>query len=72
VSDYNGWRNRETWLCNIWFLDGIDEPMTADQIKEMVEDYVEEQLGGWEGFIADFIDLDLIDYDELAENTRHG
>ena len=66
MSKYNGWTNRETWLVNIWFLDGIDEPMSADAIEDMVYAYVGEQSG----FVADMIDMGCINWEELAENTE--
>ncbi len=66
MSDYNGWTNRETWLVNIWFLDGIEEPMSADEIENMVHEYVGEQAG----FVSDMMDLGCIDWIELADSTE--
>jgi hypothetical protein len=67
----NGWKNRETWLVNIWFGDnfamdaddGIE--ITADYIRETVESYVD-AIVPESSFIADMIDLRAISYDELA------
>ena len=61
---YNGWRNRETWLVNIWF-----NPVTKtdiDWIKEHLEDqyYTSEAL---QGFWNDMIYFNAIDWDELRE-----
>jgi hypothetical protein len=58
----NGWKNRETWLVNIWFgdcwammqNDGVQ--ITPEFIREEVEAYVEEQIGA-HGFIADMIEI---------------
>tara|TARA_A100001201_G_C3943837_1_gene157404 strand:- start:107 stop:325 length:219 start_codon:yes stop_codon:yes gene_type:complete len=61
---YNGWRNRETWLVNIWF-----NPVTKsdiDWIQEHLEDqyYTSEAL---QGFWNDMIHFNAIDWDELRE-----
>ena len=71
-NTYNGWRNRETWCVNIWFMDGIDEPMSADQIESMVTEAVYEALeGSMSGFLSDMIDLQCIDWEELAKHTQN-
>ena len=69
----NGWKNRETWLVNLWFGDTLammqddGDVITADYIESMVTDYIEENLGApRHGFIMDMMDLGAIDYDELA------
>jgi hypothetical protein len=67
----NGWKNRETWLVNLWFGDnfamdaddGVE--ITADYIRETVESYVDELVPA-SSFIADMMDLGAINYDELA------
>ena len=72
-TTYNGWRNRETWLVNMWFLDGVTEPMTADSIQEMVEEALDEALtntGAMKGFITDMMSGERIDWDELAAHTQ--
>ena len=69
--DCNGWKNRETWLVNVWFGDnfamdaddGVE--ITADYIREAVEEYVDAIVPA-SSFIADMMDLRAIDYDELA------
>jgi len=70
----NGWKNRETWLVNVWFGDnfamdaddGVE--ITADYIRDIVENYVDEIIGRGDGsgFVRDMLDLGAIDYDELA------
>lgn len=73
---YNGWRNRETWLVNVWYGDYFSElhdegeEVTADYIEQFIDDIVEEQLGGFTGFIADMIDLGCIDWHGLAAHYR--
>jgi len=67
----NGWKNRETWLVQIWFGDNFamdaDDgiAITADYIREAVEEYVDAIVPA-SSFIADMMDLRAIDYDELA------
>lgn len=68
----NGWTNRNTWLVNLWFGDYFaemheeGEPVTAEYIESFVEEYIESQIGGMTGFVADLIDIKMIDWDELA------
>ena len=72
-TTYNGWRNRETWLVNLWFLDCIEEPMTADSIRSMVEEALDDALtstGAMKGFITDMMNDYLIDWEELAAHTQ--
>jgi hypothetical protein len=72
----NGWINRETWLVNLWFGDGFQMELedgveiTADYIRDTVENYVEEIIGrgAGSGFVQDMIDLRAINYDELASH----
>ncbi len=70
---YNGWKNRETWLVNLWFGDcwsmmqddGVQ--ITPEFIQGEVEAYIEENLGALRpGFIADMMGMGAIDYAELA------
>ncbi len=67
MSDYNGWTNRETWLVNLWFMDGFDGRVTADEIENIVTEYVDEIVPS-SSFVADMIDLGCINWDELAES----
>ena len=71
---YNGWKNKETWLVNVWLGDNLamDQEdgveITADYIEALVEELV--QNAGGCGFIADLLNCALgeIDYNELAEH----
>ena len=59
---YNGWRNRETWLVNVWY-----EPMTKsdiDYLEQHLEDEYYEKLNG---FWKDMIDFNCIDWESLRE-----
>ena len=72
---YNGWKNKETWLVNLWLGDvfvmdqeaGIE--ITADYIKEQVEMQIENS-GGVDGLVADLLNCALceIDYQEIADH----
>tara|TARA_R100000908_G_C3721495_1_gene124051 strand:+ start:764 stop:976 length:213 start_codon:yes stop_codon:yes gene_type:complete len=60
---YNGWRNRETWLVNIWY-----NPMTKsdiDYLEQHIEDEFYEVLPN--GFWRDMIDITCIDWESLRE-----
>ena len=73
-TTYNGWRNRETWLVNVWFGDYFtdmaqnDDPYDADTIKDFIEEYIEETIGKMAGLVADLIDTSQIDWQTLAEH----
>mgnify|MGYP003133534531 CR=1 FL=1 len=61
----NGWRNRATWLVNLWF-----EPETVEDInhlEDMLQSEFEAFLKKWMfgGFYCDLIDFTAIDWDEL-------
>ncbi|RPI62900.1 MAG: hypothetical protein EHM48_03355 [Planctomycetaceae bacterium] len=75
----NGWKNRETWLVDLWFGDHFaamrddGEAVTADYIETIVYAYIEENLGApRHGFIMDMMDLRAIDYDEIAHQYAPG
>jgi len=62
---YNGWRNRETWLVNIWY-----NPVTKsdiDYIEETLEDDFIEKIGGTANIYMDMIDFNCIDWESLRE-----
>ncbi len=54
TNKYNGWTNRETWLCNLWFdnfdftdlmdmFEGCeDKGDILNTIEDYIKDYVEE------------------------------
>ena len=72
----NGWKNRETWLVNLWFGDAFacdaenGDTITAGYIEAVVTGYVDEIIGrgAGSGFVQDMLDLNAIDYDELASH----
>ena len=64
----NGWRNRETWLINLWFeyenqeeLDDIHNLLEEelDELRNKIPDYLVDLLG------VNFVENE-IDWDELA------
>ena len=61
---YNGWSSRETMLVQAWFLDGIDEPMTAKDIEDMVYEAIFENVD-LPGFVTDMLDMGRINWVEL-------
>ncbi len=67
MSTYNGWRNRETWLINVWFGDNWECVHDVENTMEHVEEEFEKLAGHW---ISDFIDSNAIDWDELREHAR--
>lgn len=82
-NTYNGWANRETWLVNLYFGDSFSEyieekkaegeELDQAEVASIYEDYfqisMEEEIKGLSGFLSDFIDLGLIDWNELAEHV---
>ncbi len=73
---YNGWKNKETWLVNLWLGDMFTEDqesgfeITADYIQQLVGDMVCESMASPNGFVADLLRCALceIDFDELADH----
>lgn len=73
---YNGWKNKETWLVNLWLGDMFSDlkeegwALTADCIKDEVEGIT--SAGVEEGFMRDLFNCALgeIDYHELAEHYK--
>jgi len=72
----NGWRNAATWTVNLWFGDSWAElredgfDFSPEYLRDMVEEHVEEMLGREyaTGFIWDMLDLNVVDWDALAEH----
>lgn len=70
---YNGWKNKETWIVNLWagesFAD-YDTKITAETYKDYVFDMLETSGATVEGaFASDLISLALsdVDWQELAD-----
>ena len=74
-DNYNGWTNRETWLVNVWFLDGFgsedfDDTRDPYELGQILKDYIETEL--YKAKIPDvwldFICLESVDWYELGEH----
>ncbi len=77
----NGWTNWETWKVNLhwgdyWGADiGLrDEPITAEEMRSDVEEFLDEAFSllpeGQRLFIDDMIDLSVVDWYQLAEHYK--
>ena len=82
MTDYNGWKNKETWLVNVWLGDNLammqedGEKITADLIENMTLEYAELLIGSADdpatAFMGDMLNCALgeIDYRELAAHFQ--
>jgi len=84
MSEYNGWKNYETWLVNVWFSDSYNEyfleqfrdgellePVTWDMVRSYVEDWVDETTPEC-GFVSDLVNgaMREVDWRELASHVE--
>ena len=81
---YNGYKNHQTWVVNLYFAEefheyvqNLDEKTKSDPhtVAELLEDYLTEyvmELVDNNNFIMDLIDLGSIDWLELAEHALEG
>lgn len=81
---YNGWKNKETWLVQLWmgdmfqdmanegYYDGMDIDDIAERLEASVVDYTDDTVKEQSGLIADFINMCLaeIDFRELAAHLE--
>ena len=70
---YNGWRNKETWLVNIWLGDHLHtcNLTCAEEIEEHVRELVDDERPE-NGLVADFIQTALseVDWRELEQHIK--
>ena len=81
--EYNGWKNKETWLVNIWYMDSMPDyfvdmgeyHVEANELQEAVTNIVEEcealsQLPA--GLLSDFINTcwSMVDWYSLVEHLN--
>jgi hypothetical protein len=84
MSDYNGWKNYETWLVGLWFSDSYNEyfleqfrdgdltqTVTGDDVREYVQDWVDETTPE-SGFVTDLVNgaMREVDWRELANHVE--
>lgn len=76
-TTYNGWKNKETWLVNLWLGDALSADheeginVTADYIEEVVDLIFDETIGELNaGFIMDLLNCAKgeINYEKLASH----
>jgi len=75
----NGWRNAATWTVGLWFNDGwaamaedgiyITPEVCRADVEEMVYDLIGKD-STTAGFIWDMLDLNAVDWDELAAHHQ--
>ena len=80
MTNYNGWKNKETWLVNLWLGDNL--AMMQEEgysvTPDVIEELVQECIGGLDGksveggFLLDMLHCALseIDYRELAAHFQ--
>lgn len=69
---YNGWKNKETWLVNLWIGDWLaseqedGQEISAEYIESMVQDMLDNAK--LDGFLSDMINCAIgeIDWHEIA------
>lgn len=80
MTTYNGWTNYNTWKINLEFFDGMSDhefygttiEEVADEMKDMVEDYIDEHTSStlaWDWAMETIKDVDWYAIAELRITT---
>lgn len=73
-KEYNGWTDYATWRVNLEILGDIefDEPVSADYLKEIVEDVVFSQYDGTNWLMYDYASafISQVDFYEIAQSIN--
>ena len=73
-TDYNGWTNYATWRVNLEILGDIEfeETVTADDLKEIVEDCVFNNIVEKDCLAADYARafIQQVNFYEIAESIN--
>ena len=82
-TTYNGWKNKDTWLVNIWYMDSMPDyfadseqfHVEANELEEAVK-YISEECEALSqlpaGLLSDFISdcWSVVDWHSLAEHLN--
>jgi len=70
-AKYNGWTNRSTWLINVLYepFTRLDLDWIKDKLEQKVADLANSELVT-DKILADMINLQEIDWDELKEHLE--
>jgi len=63
TEKYNGWTNRATWLVNVW-----GNPESRADLDMLKADLEEQYDALPNGIIKDMLNMDAINWEELAEH----
>jgi hypothetical protein len=66
-NTYNGWKNRETWLVNVWHGDNWTCRADVEMTQIVLEEAYDKLASG---FFRDAIDLECIDWKALQEHAE--
>ena len=84
MAEYNGWKNYETWLVNIWYGDSYSEyylerfregdllsKVSADDVRDYVESALEADTPE-NGLVTDLLNnaMSQVDWHRLAEHVE--
>ena len=73
-KEYNGWTNYATWRVNLEILGDIEfeNKMSADDLKEIVEDVVFSQYDGMNSLMYDYARafISEVNFYEIAQSIN--